>query len=257
MTSYALNNEYFIDLIGTERMVIDASDAYQARYLKNKDRLLFSEKNCLGGKTGFTDNAGRCLVNVHEENNMKIISVVLNCQPMFDECQRLTDLALDEYLMKDFISPYNFVSNINIEDSDKTEIGVITVKGYSLPILKSEEDKYEIIYDIPKSLVAPIKLNEKVGSVKLLKDGELIYEDVLITIEDADNNDIKYLIDNIDLMRELSRFKEAPNTYELDNKFKKYLKPLSELLDIMYDNKVYFENITNTSLDVFRCFLKS
>ena len=197
MTSYALNNEYFVDLIGTERMVIDASDAYQARYLKNKDRLLFSEENCLGGKTGFTDNAGRCLVNVHEENNMKIISVVLNCQPMFDECQRLTDLALDEYLMKDFISPYNFVSNINIEDSDKTEIGVITVKGYSLPILKADEDKYEIVYDIPKSLVAPIKLNEKVGSVKLLKDGELIYEDVLITIEDADNNDIKYLIDNI------------------------------------------------------------
>lgn len=197
MTSYALNNNYFVELIGTERMVIDASEIYQARYLKNKDKLLFTEDNCVGGKTGFTDNAGRCLVNVHEENNMQIISVVLNCQPMFDECQRLTDLALENYTMKEFITPYNFVSNIDIVDSDKSEIGVITVKGYSLPILKSEENSYEIIYDLPSNLVAPISLNENVGSVKVLKDGEVIYEDSLITIEDAENNDIKYLIDNI------------------------------------------------------------
>ena len=197
MTSYALNNDFFVELIGTKRMVIDASDIYQARYLKNKDRLLFSEENCVGGKTGFTDNAGRCLVNVHDENNMKIISVVLNCQPMFDECQRLTNLALEEYCMKEFISPYNFVSNINISESNKNEIGVITINGYSLPILKCEEDKYEIIYDIPNVLTAPVKLNEEVGLVKLYKDNQLIYEDKLITIEDAENNNIRYLIDNI------------------------------------------------------------
>ena len=55
----------------------------------------------------------------------------------------------------------------------------------------------EIVYDIPQILTAPIKLNEKVGSVKIYKDDQIIYEDSLITIEDAENNNIKYLIDNI------------------------------------------------------------
>jgi len=197
MTSYALNNDFFVELIGTKRMVIEPTGVYQARYLKNKDKLLFTNVNCIGGKTGFTDNAGRCLVNVHEENNMKIISVVFNCQPMFDECQRLTDLAIKEYMMKEFIAPYNFVSNVEIMESEKSEVGVITVKGFLQPILKSEEHMYEVKYDIPTNLTAPIRLNEEVGLVQVLKNNEVIYEDKLITIEGAENNDIKYLIDNI------------------------------------------------------------
>jgi len=197
MMSYALKNDTFKEIIGTERMVINPTEHYQARYLKNKDKLLFTEENCIGGKTGFTDNAGRCLVNAHEEDDMQIISVVLNCGPMFEECKRLTDLALENYMMKEFIKPYNFVSNIDIVDSSKQEIGVITVKGFSLPILKQEEDKYEIKYSLPENLIAPIKLNEKVGKVEVFYENNQIFEDDLITIEDAENNDIKYLFDSI------------------------------------------------------------
>lgn len=197
MTSYALKNNTFREIVSTERMVIPANEIYQARYLKNKNKLLFINDNCIGVKTGFTDNAGRCLVNAHEENNMQIISVVLNCQPMFEECQRLTDLALENYTMREFIKPYNFVSNIEIEDSDKSEIGVIAIKGFSLPILKTEENNYEIRYNLPTKLTAPIELNENIGNVEILYNNEVVFEDQLITIEDAKNNDLKYLFDEI------------------------------------------------------------
>ena len=138
LTSYALKNPTFKEIVSTERMVIEKNDLYQARYLKHKNRLLFTDKNCIGVKTGFTDNAGRCLVHAHEENGMQLISVVLNCGPMFEECDRLTKLAMDNYTMKEFVKPYNFVSNIEIADSEKSEIGVITVKGFSKPILNTE-----------------------------------------------------------------------------------------------------------------------
>ena len=198
LTSYALKNETFREIISTKRMVLEPTDMYQARYLKNKDKLLFLDENCIGGKTGFTDNAGRCLVNVHEENNMTIISVVLNCQPMFEECQRLTEKVLENYKMKEFIQPYNFVCDIAISNSSKPEIGIITIQGFKLPILKNEEHLYDIVYDIPKSLSAPIALNEIVGKVKVVKNNnEVIFEDDLITIENAENNNIKYLLDNI------------------------------------------------------------
>jgi len=197
MTSYALKNDIFREIVSTERMVIPQNEIYQARYLKHKNKLLFTEENCIGVKTGFTDNAGRCLVNAHEENGMQIISVVLNCQPMFEECKRLTDLTLQNYMMKEFVKPYNFVSNVEIEDSEKPEIGVITIKGYSMPILKSEEQNYEVKYCLPDKMTAPIELNQSVGKVQVLYGSEIIYEDNLITIEDAKNNDIKYLFDDI------------------------------------------------------------
>lgn len=197
ITSYALKNQIFRDIVSTERMVIEPTEIYQARYLKNKNKLLFKYDNCIGVKTGFTDNAGRCLVNAHEENDMQIISVVLNCQPMFEECERLTNLALENYTMKEFIAPYNFVSNISVDSSEKSEVGVITIEGYKKPILKSEKDLYDVKYNLPEFLTAPIKLNEVVGSVDILYNNEIIYTSNLITIEGADNNDLKYLLDNI------------------------------------------------------------
>lgn len=197
MTAYALRNPIFREIVSTERMVIEKNDLYQARYLKHKNRLLFTDENCIGVKTGFTDNAGRCLVNAHAENGLQIISVVLNCQPMFEECDRLTKLAMSEYMMKEFVLPYNFVSNIEIDKSPKSEIGIITVAGFKKPILKSEENEYEVKYIMPDRLVAPIELNQGVGSVQVLYKGDVIYEGELITIEGAQNNDMKYLFDNI------------------------------------------------------------
>ena len=197
LTSYALKNPTFKEIVSTERMVIEKNDLYQARYLKHKNRLLFTDKNCIGVKTGFTDNAGRCLVHAHEENGMQLISVALNCGPMFEECDRLTKLAMDNYTMKEFVKPYNFVSNIEIADSEKSEIGVITVKGFSKPILNTEEDLYEVKYIMPDRLVAPISLNQGVGTVQVLYNNEVIFESELITIEGAKNNDMKYLFDTI------------------------------------------------------------
>lgn len=197
MTSYALKNPTFKEIVSTERMVIDKTDNYQARYLKHKNKLLFTDDNCVGVKTGFTDNAGRCLVHAHEENGMQIIAVVLNCQPMFEECDRLTKLAMDNFEMHEFVKPYNFVSNIDIEDGEKEEIGVITIDGYSKAILKEELDKYEVKYILPENMVAPIELNQKVGEVQVLYNKEVIYSGDLITIEDTQNNNIKYLFDTI------------------------------------------------------------
>lgn len=197
ITSYALNNDVFREIVSTERKVIERNDLYPTRYLKHKNRLLFTQEGCIGVKTGFTDNAGRCLVNAVEKDNMQIISVVLNCQPMFEECERLTNLAYDNYMMKLFVEPYSFVSNVGVQNSDKGEVGSITIDGFYLPILKSEEDKYEVKYILDDELVAPIELNQKVGSVEVLYSGEVIYSGDLISIESAENNDLKYLIDNI------------------------------------------------------------
>lgn len=197
ITAYALKNDIFREVVSTERYVIEGTDIYPARYLKNKNKLLFTQDGCIGVKTGFTDNAGRCLVNAVEKGGMQVISVVLNCQPMFEECERLTDLVYENYIVKEFISPYNFVSNVAVKDGDKDEVGIITIEGFSIPIKKDEEDKYSVKYILDNNLVAPIKLNQKVGTVEVYFDDNLIYSSDLISIEKVENKNIKYLIDNI------------------------------------------------------------
>lgn len=197
ITSYGLKNDVFYDIVSTHRHTIEPTNVSDIRYLKHKNKLMFLDDNCIGVKTGFTDNARRCLVSAYKYEDMMIISVVLNCQPMFEECDRLTNMVKDNYIMKQFVKPYNYVSNIDVSSSDKNQVGLITIKGYSIPILKAEEDNYKVEYDIPDIIEAPIELNQEIGKVRVYYNDDVIYEDSLYSIEQRDNTDLKYQIDNI------------------------------------------------------------
>lgn len=196
ITSYALNNEKFKEIVSTKTKVFGGGE-YQTRYLRNKDKLLFTQDGCIGVKTGFTDNAGRCLVNACDRDGMRVVSVVLNCGPMFEQCDMLTEQALKTYTTKQFVLPYNFVGVVPVEDGDKTEISAATLNGFTLTILKSEEDNYRVEYNLSNSLIAPVTTETVVGNVKVYYKNEVIHSADLYSIDECKNVDIKHKIDNI------------------------------------------------------------
>ncbi len=72
ITMYALKNQEFRRIIGTAHYNGDGHDMYQV------NRLLGNYQGLIGGKTGITDNAGFCLVEVAERNGHTIIAVVMD-----------------------------------------------------------------------------------------------------------------------------------------------------------------------------------
>jgi len=198
MTSYALKNPTFREICGTKKYIIPKTNVYEyQRFLKHKNQIMFLDDSCIGVKTGFTDNAKRCLVSATEKDGMQVISVVLNCQPMFEECMRLDSMAYGEYAIKEFVKPYNYVGTCYVENGDKEEIGLATLNGFKLVIEKQDEEKYRVEYDIPKTLTAPIGLNEKIGGVKVYYEDEVIFDSPLYTIDSIKNIDLKYMMDSI------------------------------------------------------------
>lgn len=196
ITNYALDNPVFKEIVSTKTKILNEGEP-NVRYLRNKNKLLFSQEGCVGVKTGFTDNAGRCLVNACERNGFRVVSVVFNCGPMFEECDKLTEQAYKEYMVKTFVEPYNFVGNVSVIDGDKNEAFVVTIKGYSKIIKKSEEDMYKVDYDILETAEAPINANTKMGTVKVTYNDEIIYEDSLYSTSEIKNINIKYKLDTI------------------------------------------------------------
>lgn len=197
MTSYALKNPTFKEIASTKYYTIEKTNNHDMRYLKHKNKLLFTHDDCVGVKTGFTDNAGRCLVNAFERDGMQVISVVLNCGPMFEECLRLTNQAFNEYELVEFVKPYSFVSELKVENGDKNKVGVATIKGFKVPVKMSEKDKYRVEYDLPQVIVAPVEQNKPVGKVNVYYNDEVIFEEPLFATDKSENIDLKYLLDNI------------------------------------------------------------
>lgn len=198
ITSYALKNDDFREIVSTKRATIRGNDKVEARYLKHKNKLLFSDENCIGVKTGFTDNAGRCLVHAtKQDNGMEIVTVLLNCGPMFEEADRLNNLAVSNYDYVEFVKPYNFVGTVNINNGSSNTTNVATIKGFSTIIRKVDHEKYKVVYDIPESIEAPIKNGEKIGCVSVIFEENVIFEAELVSIDTVDNIDLKYMLDNI------------------------------------------------------------
>lgn len=197
ITDYALDNDIFREIVSTQRAIIEPTNVSAQRYLKHKNQLLFSMENCIGVKTGFTDNAGRCLVNAHEENGMRIISVVLNCGPMFDECRRLTELALDEYEAVQFVEPYSYVSDVNVVNGEKNKISIVTIEEFATTIKKNDRTRYSVKYDIPQTIEAPVEINSAIGKVYVYCDEEIIYSSDLYAIDSTRNIDIKHILEEI------------------------------------------------------------
>ena len=196
ITSYALKNPLFKKIVSTKNIKI-VSDQGKTRYLKNKNKLLNSFQGCNGVKTGFTDDAGRCLVSSAERNGMQIVCVVLNCGPMFEECSTLMDKAFKEYQLFDLTCNYAFPYSISVEEGVKNQARLGTYQNFLYPLKIDELDKIKYKYDILESIEAPIEKGMEVGKVEIYFDNELLFSEKIFTIESVRGNTIWQKLKNI------------------------------------------------------------
>ncbi len=197
ITSYALDNPTFREICSTKTATISGNSKNEARYLRHKNKLLFSDPNCIGVKTGFTDNAGRCLVHATEADNMRLVSVVLNCGPMFDRCKELDENIRSEYSYHQFIAPYSVVGRVVVSNGDVEYINAAVKNGYDCVIKSSDIDKYTTVFDMTYDMEAPIEKDQVIGSAKVLFGDEEIFSTPIYAISGAENIDIRYYLDNI------------------------------------------------------------
>jgi D-alanyl-D-alanine carboxypeptidase (penicillin-binding protein 5/6) len=74
--SYALRFPKLREIMGTPVAII-TTDAGRVFYLRSTDRLLWSDEKIIGGKTGFTLNAGHCFVCAAQGETRTILVAVL------------------------------------------------------------------------------------------------------------------------------------------------------------------------------------
>ena len=75
LSNYALNNKVFSNIVGTKNYTVNINGYSKA--LANTNELLGNLNGVYGIKTGFTNEANRCLVTSCKRDNLDIICVVL------------------------------------------------------------------------------------------------------------------------------------------------------------------------------------
>ena len=78
LAGYAMQNEDFRRIVGTFSIELPYSEKHKYLYLENQTNLLTTYPGVGGIKTGYTEEAGMCLVTYAENEGKELIGVVLN-----------------------------------------------------------------------------------------------------------------------------------------------------------------------------------
>lgn len=79
IASYAVQNERFVEIVGTRSHTFTSADGRRSFTVSNADSFLDMMEGVIGIKTGFTNKAGYCFVGAVRRGDKKFISVVLAC----------------------------------------------------------------------------------------------------------------------------------------------------------------------------------
>lgn len=197
ITAYALKNDDFVNIVSTKNVVIEKTNKYETRYFKNKNKLLFDFDDCIGVKTGFTDNAGRCLVTATNSDNLKLVCVVLNCPDMFEESSRLIKKAKNEYTAYKIIDKENCIDTINVTNGKSNTIRVCPIEDFIYPLTQEEYNNIEIKTNYPQEVKAPINVKDKIGNIEVFVKDCLIFSTDICSIDSVKSLATKDLLDEI------------------------------------------------------------
>ena len=184
ITAYALENETFKDIVSTKNIKITNGEG-ENRYLKNKNKLLFRLDGCIGVKTGFTNDAGRCLVSAIERDGVRFVCVVLNCGPMFEESEALLNGCANTYKLYDLTELYDYKKLLPVYDGRKDNVKIGTKGSFIYPLSEWEKNNLKFEYDLIDHVDAPLKKGSEVGEIKIFLGKDLLFSEKVYTIEEV------------------------------------------------------------------------
>lgn len=141
----------------------------------NTNKLIRFNKDCLGGKTGFTNEAMFCLAASAERDGLNVIAVVIGASTSKGRFATVTSLfnkAFAEYENTDIVDKnVPLETKLSVKNSKVKEISVYPETSYSVFNKKGESVKPEISYEYNHA-VAPVRKGDVVGRVNIKLNGE-------------------------------------------------------------------------------------
>lgn len=178
----ALENEKFRQITKNTDMTVSFLTPRKAVSYHNHNRLLSLYQYCIGGKTGYTKSAGRCLVSVSYKDGVTLVCVTLNAPSDWDDHIKMYDYGFEKLVgVKSSDTKESFA--LDVVGGEKNEV-MLYCKNDDTAVVKTEEkDEVKRTVYLPQFVYAPIKIDDCVGMVVYTLNGEIIAQNPLYVSE--------------------------------------------------------------------------
>lgn len=206
---YCIKNEEFRKLAGKASCSIPATNKYGVRKYTSTNELIipnngnyYSYLTC--GKTGYTSQAGDCLVSCSYKENLELIGVILGGKTVngnstrFSETKTLFEYGYDNYAIKTLLNQNHVVSQIEIKNGTKDTKMLDLLANTSIEALVENslsENEITPTITLKEDIKAPIEQGDNLGTLFYTIDG-LEYKTDLIASHSVEKSKLfEYLIE--------------------------------------------------------------
>ncbi len=152
----------------------------------NRNQLLWRDKSVDGMKTGFTDDAGYCLLSSAKRDNMRLISVVLGTKSTnarTQESQKLLNFGFRFYESHIIYPAGKALKSIRIYKGSEEQVQVGVAKDLAIIIPRGQYKNLKPSIKINSPLVAPVSKGEKLGKVDIKLNNKLLSSSPLVALK--------------------------------------------------------------------------
>lgn len=205
IADYCMDNSVFRDIVKKTAYTLGPTNKHDSERTFTTTNSLLEEDNsnradnyyyahAIGVKTGFTTQAGNCLIGAAESNGLEVISVILDgTQTSNGLSQRyldtitLFDFAFDNYAINKVKSSNDYVQTVEIDNAtkDTKNLDLLVQDSINIFIEKENIDNELLpIIELNEDLQAPIAKGDVVGTITYDIDG-ITYSSNLIASKDV------------------------------------------------------------------------
>ena len=165
LMAYCMENERFREIVRARTCQVRGAT------LVNHNRLLSLCPGCLGGKTGYTKAAGRCLVSCCEREGTRLICVTLDDPQDWRDHQALYDWAFARYAVWDPAQRLSYSLPLLAGEEELAQISPVSV-----PLLLEKGQEPTLQVELPRFVFAPVQAGQAAGRLRILVGERLLAE---------------------------------------------------------------------------------
>lgn len=190
----AMDNPEFRRIVTTDSFTVRKLNGEDNFTVGNRNGLLSQYEYADGIKTGYTRQAGNCIVASATKNDMQLIVVVLNSPNIYEESQALLEWGFDNSQHNLLVSANEVKANVKVLNGGRNQVEVIAEKSLYSVMRTDENINVQESLDLPNSVPAPIHRGEVIGSVTYTDENGYTYSTNLLAAKDVGRYNLRLVV---------------------------------------------------------------
>lgn len=192
-TRKAIQFPEFNKIVSTKKWVLTRSKNQDDRVVYNRNHFIWRVKGADGIKTGYTKQAGKCLVASISRGGWRLIAIVLHSKDPIGESSSLIDYGYLNYRRIVLERKGESLGTVKVRLGHDAKVPVVAAKDLDIVLSRRLKEK-PLRMAIISPITAPIAVHTRVGTLYAVADGRKIASVPVVTAKAVGRSRVIYLL---------------------------------------------------------------